>query len=185
MSRLERAFKCQNRWIIVVGCGTFSTASLAVPGVGSAFGPHLPHDPVAQRFVQIRHKKPSLSINSYKGPLCAVWEWKIAFIKASDWDLRGDEFLTSSSLSQGLFVILGHSLLLSMLQVVSCMAAHTLEKPVALTWLLGSVSPGKPCGVCVCVCCAGPKGSSFPCREKSVMVFNQLECGSLFSHCAW
>lgn len=64
----------------------------------------------------------------------------------------GDEFhiLTSPSLSQGLFVILGDSLLLSMLREASCMDARTLEKPVALIWL-GSVSPRKLCGGGCCV----------------------------------
>lgn len=59
----------------------------------------------------------------------------------------GDEFLIPAprSLSQGLFAILGDPLLLSTLREVSWMAARTLEKLVALIWLLGSVSPCKPC----------------------------------------
>lgn len=133
------------------------TNSAGQPGVVEVplVPPHLPHDAMAQRAVRIRDKKPFLSMSSCtlihtKGTYVLFGSGKLPLLKHQTWIFEvADEFLipTSPSLSQGLFVILDDSLLLSMLRgEVSCMAARMLEKPVALIWLLGSVSPYKPCG---------------------------------------
>lgn len=47
------------------------------------------------------------------------------------------------------------------------MAAHTLEKLAALIWLLGSVSPCKPCSA---GCSVWPEGTQLPPKEESLMV---------------
>lgn len=113
---------------------------------------------MAQRAVHIRDKKPSLSVSSCtlihrKGIYLLAGSGKLALLKQQTGILEvGDEFriLTAPSLSQGVFMILGDSLLLSMPREVSCMDARTLEKPVALI-RLGSVSPRKLCGGGCCV----------------------------------
>lgn len=169
LSCLERAFKCQNRCIIVVGCGTFSTTLLTVLGslvllrsswsppslwsCGTVICAHQGQETFP--FHELLH------IHSYKGHLRVVWEWKIAFIKASDWDLRGEEFLilTPPSLSQNLCDFGGLPAPEYAVRSELDGCSHTGEAssfylaawecdPIKTLWWGG-------------VCCAGPKGLTF------------------------
>lgn len=95
---LGRASKCQNRGFIVAGCSTFSTALLPVLGspVLLGFPQFPPPSPQHHGTAGCAHQGGEtflfhelLHVGAYKGHFCAVWEWKISFIKTSEWDPRG------------------------------------------------------------------------------------------------
>lgn len=108
----------------------------------------------------------SCTLVGTKGVRCCLGV-NIAFIEVSHWTLRGVCHFCILQLVPGAVCgFRGLPALSTPRGAVSCVAAHTLEKLAALIWLLGSVSPCKPCSAGCSVWCAGLKGLSFPRRRK-------------------
>lgn len=118
-----------------------------------------------------------LHINSYKAIRCCLGV-KIAFIKASHWNLRGHRcvcpFYIPHLIPGTLCDFGGLPALSTLWGGVSCVAAHTLQKLAALTWLLGSVSPCKPWSAGYSVWCAG-------CDEQTQFPLNGGKCDGIWS----